>query len=474
MFVLSRLSLSWKILLLLSLGIFSSVAAALTYHTMLGRLSTSIQSTLAQGTDQSDRSLVLSDLAQKAARQIQILVREKDPDKLETQLADNQAHIETFSNRIKEAGSAGSGIAKSLDAWKQTSQTIVDQILLGETARANEIFLSTLQDRQSELLKSISDYTLAGNDAMTTSAASLIESTNRMRLTMLISVLSISLVTAVLGVVTTLRIARPLKNTIASLTAGSHQVTDAATQVSSASQSGAHNASEQTARIEETSNSLAQLVDRLEATTASARKADEVASTAKVNALGGIQTMQKLDESIKAINASASEMSKIIKVIEEIAFQTNLLALNAAVEAARAGEHGKGFAVVAEEVRSLALRSSEAARNTGTLISQSVNRAKDGVTVCGQVAKDLNTIASGIASVADLMVEIRASSTDQHEQINAMRTAVTQISELTSRNASVAEETASTSEELTAMSHTLRSTTVAELSRVVLGQRAAA
>lgn len=470
----SRLSLSWKILLLLSLGIMSSVAAAAIYHTMLGKMSSNIQATLAEGTAQSDRSLVLSEVAHKSLRQIQLLIREKDPDKLEVGLKECEAQIESFAQSVASLGNDGAKISAALTAWKASVQEINNQILFGETARANEAFLGAFQDRQSELLDSIREFTRSGNQVMTASADALIASTNRTRQTMLVTVLSISVAIAVLGLVTTLRLSRPLKDAIQSLTAGAHQVTDAATQVSSASQSGAANASEQTARIEETSSSLTQLISRLEAATVSAAKADEVASTAKTNALSGIQTMRKLDESIQAINSSANEMGKIIKVIEEIAFQTNLLALNAAVEAARAGEHGKGFAVVAEEVRNLALRSSEAARNTGSLISQSMSRAKDGVVVCTEVAKDLNTIATGIASVADLMVEIRASASDQQEQINSMRNNVTQIAEVTSRNASVAEETAATSEELTAMANTLRSRTVADLSRVVLGQSVAA
>ncbi len=474
MTIFSRLSLAWKILLLLALGISSSVAAAFVSHTMLGRLGTTIQATLAQGTQQSESSLHLSDVAYRTMRQLNSIVREKDPDRLEIELKDCEARIQGFADSVKALGEKGKGIAQRLDPWRDASKLMIDQVLLGETARANEIFLGTFQDRQAELLESLREYTKAGNTAMNTSAAQLVTSANTTRTTLLVTVLSVSLVLGGLGYYTTLKITRPLKNAIETLTAGAHQVTEAASQVSSASQSGAQNASEQTGQIEETSNTLSKLVTQLEATTTSARKADEVASSAKANAVGGIQTMRKLDESIKAINDSASEMGKIIRVIEEIAFQTNLLALNAAVEAARAGEHGKGFAVVAEEVRSLALRSSEAARNTGTLISQSMTRAKDGVVVCGEVAKDLNTIATGIATVADLMVEIRASSTDQNEQITSMRNAVNQISEVTSRNASVAEETASTSEELTAMASTLRATTVCELTRVVLGQRVAA
>lgn len=469
----ARMSMVWKIVSLLSLCIVSSIAAAMTYHVTLGKLNRTIESTLAQGVERNKESLALIASAFDASRQLQSVIREKDPDELEGKLASFDAQVIALKDRITALETSKGPLTDSLATWTTSSQTITQHILMGDAAAANRVFIEDLQVRQSQLMDAIRAYAVSGNDEMTAMSGELISSANQTRTVMIYAVLGAAILLGSLCVFSALRIARPLKQAISSLGAGALQVNDAASQVSSASQSTAQNAAETTAKIEETSQALTQFAEKVELASASARKADEVASIAKSNALDGKQTMQKLDESINAINDSANEMGKIIRVIEEIAFQTNLLALNAAVEAARAGEHGKGFAVVAEEVRSLALRSSEAARNTGALILQSMNRAKDGVSVCTIVAKDLDSIATGIASVAELLKEFRAASDEQSTQIVAMRGAVEQIEQVTTRNASIAEETASASEELTAMASTLRSSTVMDLSNVVFGKRAA-
>jgi methyl-accepting chemotaxis protein len=143
-------------------------------------------------------------------------------------------------------------------------------------------------------------------------------------------------------------------------------------------------------------------------------------------------------QAIGDIRKSSDETAKILKVIDEIAFQTNLLALNAAVEAARAGEAGKGFAVVAEEVRNLAMRSAEAAKNTAGLIEQSVSYARNGVAICGQVKTALDEIVAGIAKTTDLVGEIAAGSNEQAQGVGQISQAVSQMGNTTQQNASVA------------------------------------
>ncbi|MHC4216068.1 MAG: methyl-accepting chemotaxis protein, partial [Planctomycetota bacterium] len=207
------------------------------------------------------------------------------------------------------------------------------------------------------------------------------------------SVSLISLIAVVLGLTLAFFIGRSivnvLKRIINSLSEGSDQVSSASGQVSSASQSLAEGATEQAAGLEETSSSLEEMSSMTRQNADNAQQANTLANEARKAADNGTESMSRMNDAIQEIQKSSDETAKIIKVIDEIAFQTNLLALNAAVEAARAGEAGKGFAVVAEEVRNLAMRSAEAAKNTSDLIEESVKNSKNGVDIAGEVSKVL-------------------------------------------------------------------------------------
>jgi methyl-accepting chemotaxis protein len=167
--------------------------------------------------------------------------------------------------------------------------------------------------------------------------------------------------------------------------------------------------------------------------------------------------MRRLAQAIEKIKGSSDQTAKIVKTIDEIAFQTNLLALNAAVEAARAGEAGKGFAVVAEEVRSLAMRSAEAAKNTSELIEGAVRDAQNGVTLSEEVVVALSQIEVGIGKVKDVVGEISASSEQQSQGIHQINVAVEQMNSVTQAVAANSEEAASASEELSSQAEVMQS-----------------
>ena len=263
-------------------------------------------------------------------------------------------------------------------------------------------------------------------------------------------------------------ITKPLNRIIAGLNDGADQVNDAASQVSAASQQLAEGASEQASSLEETSASLEEMAAMTRTNATNSKEANTLSGQARTAAENGDQTMHRLNDAMTAINESSGQISKIIKVIEEIAFQTNLLALNAAVEAARAGEHGKGFAVVADEVRNLAQRCAEAARETTGLIEDSVNKAKEGADVAGEVGSALGTIVGDVAKVTELITGISQASQEQAQGVDQVNVAVSQMDKVTQQNASGAEESASAAEELSAQAATVKSM-VDELSAMVGG-----
>ncbi|NLG42948.1 MAG: methyl-accepting chemotaxis protein [Phycisphaerae bacterium] len=263
-------------------------------------------------------------------------------------------------------------------------------------------------------------------------------------------------------------ITHPLNRAIAGLNEGSEQVSEAAAQVAAASQHLASGASEQASSLEETSSALEQMAAMTRQSAENARQASALAGEARASAQTGDSTTQHLTQAMSAINESAGQINKIVKVIEEIAFQTNLLALNAAVEAARAGEHGKGFAVVAEEVRNLAQRSAQAARETTGLIEDSVKRAREGSQVTMEVGESLSSIVQSVAKVTDLVGGIATGADEQAQGVEQINSAVSQMDKITQMNAASAEQCASAAEELSAQAQTVKNM-VAGLVKVIGG-----
>ncbi len=243
---------------------------------------------------------------------------------------------------------------------------------------------------------------------------------------------------------------------LAQVSQGTEQVSSATQQISAGSQSLAQGANEQASSLEEISSSLEEMSSMTKQNAENASQAKNLAAEANSKAAQGKQAMVRMNESINKIKESSDQTGKIVKTIDEIAMQTNLLALNAAVEAARAGEAGRGFAVVAEEVRNLAQRSAEAAKNTANMIEDSVKNAEDGVAIAGEVAKSLEAIVGSNVKVDNLIAEIAAASQEQSQGIDQVNTAVAQMDKVTQQNAANSEESASAAEELSSQAEELQ------------------
>jgi methyl-accepting chemotaxis protein len=235
----------------------------------------------------------------------------------------------------------------------------------------------------------------------------------------------------------------------------STQVSSAAGQIAASSQTLATGASQQAAAIEQTSSSLENMASMVKQSADSAAHANLLARSTCATAAEGASAMQQMTAAMQKIRTSAEGTSQIIKDINDIAFQTHLLGLNAAVEAARAGEAGRGFAVVAEEVRSLALRSKEAASKTEALILESVRQTGHGDGTARLVSSKLVEITSNASKVADLVGEIAASAQEQASGIDQVTEAVAQMNHVTQQNAAGAEQSSAAAAELSGESEEL-------------------
>jgi methyl-accepting chemotaxis protein len=248
-----------------------------------------------------------------------------------------------------------------------------------------------------------------------------------------------------------------LEQTLSQVSSAAEQVNSAANEINSGSQSLAQGASEQASSLEEVASSLQEMNSMIKQNAANAKEARGLTEAARLTADKGVMRMQQLSEAVNRIKQSSDATAKIVKTIDEIAFQTNLLALNAAVEAARAGDAGKGFAVVAEEVRNLAMRSAEAAKNTAELIEQSVKNAEGGVAINAEVLTDLEEINRQVNQVTEVMAEIAAASEQQSQGVEQINAAIGQMNQVTQQAAANSEESAAAAEELSGQSEELMS-----------------
>jgi len=423
---------------------------------------------LAERTATQNRTLfALQDSLADFQSVLQKFVREKDPDRLEELVKVRDAAIAKARENVQGADGGTGALAEPFQALVAANERAVTQVLQGNLADGIQIAIEE-SDPAYEALRSRARQ--LRNDAErtlqeTTRAAA--ARTSRLQALIYTLVIAALSVVMVFSFVLVRQIGRKLKRAVRELHHAVTEIANAANQVSGASRSLSDSTGQQAASLEETAASCQEISSLTESNANNSRSAaDCMGRTAQVIADANAK-LQTMAAAMNEIRNSSEKVSKIIKVIDEIAFQTNILALNAAVEAARAGEAGMGFAVVAGEVRNLAQRSAQAARDTTQLIEDAITKTVDGHGRVGGVLEAIQAVNENASRAKVLIEEVSTGSQEQARGIEQVSRAMTQLEPVTQRTAAGAQESAAAGEELTAQAKAL--TEVVEALDVMVG-----
>jgi methyl-accepting chemotaxis protein len=382
-----------------------------------------------------------------------------------SQLQQDLNTIEPMLTTQPEAQQAVRNLRETVEPILEANRQVFQAAMAGDMSKAVAIYTSDIRPPQLRQTDAAAVLLKDQEAAFLTEGAG-IEGTILGNRSATILLLIMDCVGALLVLFSVRKINAVLRSSVAELAGSSLQIAAAASQMATGSQSLAQGASQQAATIEETSsaateiNSMARRAAENSRTTAQMMHASEATFADANHSLG------EMVAAMVGIVESSQQISTIIKVIDEIAFQTNILALNAAIEAAHAGEAGLGFAVVADEVRNLAQRSAQAAKDTTTLIEDSIAKAGGGRVKVDQVGTSLRSITAEFAKIKDLIEEIRQGSIEQSRGVEQISHAITQMEQMTQRTAANSREGAASSAELNTQAESLQ--TVVDRLRIMV------
>jgi methyl-accepting chemotaxis protein len=398
----------------------------------------------------AQRGLMLSYAAKDAASAPQYLeLYEASGKKIDQSLSELEPLLSSDGER-----SALHSVRESRSEWSPRFQELATVCASGDIAaayalRSKNKLVSAAMHSAAKLLVQQQEASLATVEESSAKALAL-----SLWLTGGAILASLVIVAIVLYIVR--QINHDLRATVTSLNEGAEQIAASAGQVASSSQSLAEGASQQAASIEETSASTEEINSMARRNTDNSKSTATMVSEANLRFRETDKTLTEMVLAMEEISASSGQISKIIKEIDQIAFQTNILALNAAVEAARAGDAGMGFAVVADEVRNLAQRSAKAAKDTSTLIEDSIAKSNAGSAKVNEVTQAIRSITGESARMKVLVDEINQGSQEQSRGLAQVMGAIHQMERVTQSNAAAAEETAAAATELTSQSNTVK------------------
>ena len=350
------------------------------------------------------------------------------------------------------------GFRQAWDEWLKVTKLVVES-RKADTRKGRRLALDLTKTEASQKFEAMRDYIDKLTGIVQNQAKLERDGSNAAYRQAIIILAAITVLGLAVGVILAWTIGRGLSHrlgdAVQKLTKMADQISSAAQQVSSSSQHLAAGSSEQAASLEEVTSSMEEISSMVRSSSDNSNQADGLMKEAGTIVERAGRSMGDMADSMAQIAEAGAEIRKIVKSIDEISFQTNLLALNAAVEAARAGEAGMGFAVVADEVRSLAMRAAEAAKNTQTLVEQTVSRIGQGSELVEQTRSEFNAVAESAAKVGGLVSEIAAAANEQSQGIEQVSRAMIEMDKITQDTAASAEEGASAASQMDAQTGSL-------------------